>query len=171
MKPAVGRLVLTASLFLCWIGYLYYLWQTSLFFRPSGEPLVVSVPQVLSADAVVEAEIAGLGDPVTVKAVLWPAENSPVQVGDTFTLSNLNDCRRLQTRASGPPPSDFTGPGVYLVPVHLKKDEPFVRRLFQPLDVEVAKTPPSPAYLLENGPPRIYPAIDQTRAQLQRIVR
>ena len=109
MKPAVGHFVLTAALFVIWIGYLFFLWQTSLYYRPSGEPLVVSVPQVLASDAVVEAEVTSLTEPVVVKAVLWPETKAPVQSGDVFSLPNLAQCKRYQARGRRPGARRFYG--------------------------------------------------------------
>jgi hypothetical protein len=169
MKPAVVRLVIAAVLFVGWIGYLAYLWQATLFFRPSGEPLVLSRPQIEVAEVIVIARVSSARAPVKIEEVLFPEKDSPVKAGETLVVANLADCHppaRFPLRKDDEAKPDLTGPGSYLLPLHKKpKTDGY----------EVVPIPPSPSYSREEGPPRIYPVDDprlrgQTLAQLHAIL-
>ena len=165
MKPAAWRLVVMAVLFALWIGYLVYLWQATLFFRPSHEPLILSRPQFLVADLVIVGEIKDARSPVKVEQVLFPEKDADVKPGDTIEVAGLADSHppRLAPRADEPPPpSDLTGPGSYLLPL---------RPARRGTGYEVVPIPPSPTYSDREGPPRIYPATPQTLAQYHSIRR
>jgi hypothetical protein len=164
MKPAVWRLVLTATLFALWIGYLVYLWQATLFFRPSHEPLILSRPQFLVADLVIVGEIKDADSPVEVKEVLFPEKDADLKPGDVISVTNLNACHppRSPVRTEPGPSPDLTGPGSYLLPLRPARKGP---------GYEVVPIPSSPTYTDPKGPPRIYPATPQTLAQYRAISR
>jgi hypothetical protein len=162
MKAAVWRLVVMAVLFAGWIAYLIYLWQATLFFRPTQEPLLLSHPQFLVADLVIVAEIKDDKSPVKVEQVLFPEKSTSVKEGETIRVTNLEHCHppRLTPRADERMPPDFTGPGSYLLPLRARGS-----------DYEVVPIPASPAYRDHDGPPRIYPATPQVLAQYRQLNR
>jgi hypothetical protein len=177
MKLAAGRLLLTAVLFLGWLGYLGYL----VICRPhtpggllgafEGRPLTLSRPQFLVSTFDVVAEVSGeKGEKVVVKEVLFPKSKAPVKPGDEIHVDNIDRCRPLSdplAKVTNPPP-DYSGPGDYLLPL-------------QPLDAdgahrfEVVPTPPSPGFPTSQGvnpgPPRLYPATPQMRAEYDQIAK
>jgi hypothetical protein len=159
MKPAAWRLVVMAVLFALWIGYLVYLWQATLFFRPSDEPLILSRPQFLVADLVIVGEIEDTSSPaVHVEQVLFPEKDAGVKPGDTIDVTNLKKCH--PPHAGENPPPDLTGPGAYLLPLRMTKKRDAY---------EVVPIPVSPTYSDSEGPPRLYPATPQTLAQYREI--
>jgi hypothetical protein len=181
MKPAVGRVILTAALFVGWLGYLGYL----VVCRPytpeglrgafEGRPLALSRPQFLVSMLDVKARVENIdGDKVVVEEVLFPSENPPVKAGETIRVENIDKCRPLPAplEKDQEPPADWTGPGQYLLPLQI------VERNGQ-RHFEVVPTPPSPGYPprtlpLHNGsvgPPRIYPATPQMLAEYKEIAK
>jgi hypothetical protein len=176
MKPAVLRLAVAALLFAGWIGYLFYLvltqpprgpdgWWGVFFPKPEGRPLLLSRPQFLVSELDVVAEVPDEGDKITVDQVLYPPEEEGLR-GKTLTVINLDQCRSRTADGDTGPPSEWTGPGRYLLPLRRpnpKKDE-----------YEVVPIPPSAGYppagtLRAVGPPRIYPAGKQVLAQYHQI--
>lgn len=175
MKPAMGRLLVTAALFVVWLGYLGYL----VLCRPhtpgglrgafEGRPLTLSRPQVLVSAVDVIAQINDeTGEDVTVKEVLYP-KKAPLQAGDKIKVTNLGQCRALRDpmEKDRETPLDYTGPGEYLLPLQSdprKDDKTF----------EVAPTPPSPGYPPLRGgvgPPRLYPATREMLEEYKRIAK
>jgi hypothetical protein len=150
MKPAVGFLVLTAALFLGWIGWLAYLVATA---RP---PVVLSRPQFLAStvDVIgwVDARPDGRPNPeVRVREVHWPPEGP--EKGLTDTTITVHD---LPERAE----EGWTGPNFYILP--LVKDGK---------DYRVARIPRSPGFEADTqgGRPRIYQETSQTHCQLEEV--
>ena len=147
MKPVAWRLVVTAVLFLGWIGYLAYL---ALMTRNS---IVLSRPQFLASELDVIATRQD-DDTFLIQEVLWPTQRKEEWDGKTVVVENLGQC---QTFSKGgwqtmPPPAG--------------------QRLIMPLQtaattepkpkVDVVPIPPSPGFPQADprhaGPPRIYPA-------------
>jgi hypothetical protein len=86
-------------------------------------------------------------------------------------VENIDKCRPLPRpeEKDREMPLDWTGPGKYLLPLHI-----FERRGKR--HIEVVPTPPSPGYPPANiaagaGPPRIYPATKQMRAEYEEIAK
>lgn len=179
MKFAAQRLILTAALFLSWLGYLTYL----VMCRPhtpggllgafEGRPLTLSRPQFLVSTLDVVANVSGeKGDRVIIEEVLFPKSNPPVKPGEEIHVENIDLCRPLSdplAKETNPPP-DYSGPGRYLLPL-------------QPLDAnearrfEVVPTPPSPGFPnptfpgVNPGPPRLYPATEEMLAEYHTIAK
>jgi hypothetical protein len=177
MKLAAKRLILTAVLFLGWLGYLTYL----VVCRPhtpggllgafEGRPLTLSRPQFLVSTLDVVAEVSGQkGAKVVVKEVLFPKSNAPVKPGDEIHVENIDHCRSLSDPLAKDvnPTPDYRGPGEYLLAL-------------QPLDphdthrYEVVPTPPSPGYPTSQGVnfglPRLYPATKEMLAEYREIAK
>jgi hypothetical protein len=148
MKPAAGRLLLMIVLFGGWLAYLGYLVYT----RPQtvgGKPLVLSRPQFLVSTLDVIGRVED-HDKVTVVEVLYPAQGAPVKKGDVLSVEDFG---------SQPPPSGYSGPGEYLLPLlPLGPDKKRFR---------VTPIPPSPGYA--RGEARIYPVTAQTLAQYREM--
>lgn len=175
MKPIAARLIVTAALFLGWLGYLTYL----VVCRPhtpgdlrgafEGRPLTLSRPQLLVSTLDVIAEVSGdKGEKVVVKEVLFPKENAPVKTGDTIHVEGIDRCRPVSdplAKEINPPP-DYTGPGDYLLPLQAVDPN-------DPHRFEVVPTPPSPGFPLSQGvnvgQPRIYPASKEMLAEYMEI--
>ncbi|MGH7169736.1 MAG: hypothetical protein ACRELG_05605 [Gemmataceae bacterium] len=177
MKAKAARLILTVALFLGWLGYLGYL----VVCRPhtpgglrgafEGRPLTLSRPQLLVSTLDVIATVSGdKGEKVVVKEVLFPKKDPPVKPEETIHVEHIDLCHPLPdplAKDANPPP-DYTGPGDYLLPLQaIGNNED---RRFQ-----VVPTPPSPGfYSAPNvgvGPPRIYPATPEMRAEYQKIAK
>lgn len=170
MKPVHLRLLLTVLLFGGWLSYLGY----QVFTRPqraNRQPLVLSRPQLLLSTVDVIADVSDPGNKVRVMEVLSPQEDAPVKAGDEIVVDNIKRC--FPTLLPGPngeepppPPPDYTGPGQYLLPLVPDKQAGKDR-------YKVAPTPPSPGYPrghgLQTGPPRIYPATAETRAEYEQV--
>jgi hypothetical protein len=155
---AVLRLVLASVLFAGWIGWLVYLAKFK------SKPIVLSRPQLLVSDLDV---IAQVDDPKEKKVVVkevyaWRGQDAPPAVGTTLDVDKLADCRRLphDNEAAADVPPDWKGPGLYLLPLKYNKDTG---------SYEVVRIPESPGFSPVPGPPRIYPANDETLAQLRSI--
>ena len=144
-------LVGASVLFAGWIGYLIFLAMTA------ADPVVLSRPQFLVADLVVVAEV---DDPDSQKVIVkevcastLPGLKPPK--GKELKVTNL----RLWSEPflSLPLPK-----GRYILPlVKVPNSETF----------KVAAIPPSPGFPPPGGsrPSRIYPATEQTLAQLKQI--
>jgi hypothetical protein len=166
MNLLAWRLVLSASLFVGWLGYLGYLVAT----RPltaAGAPLVLSRAQLMVSPIDIVAEVADPDDPaVVVKEVLYPAD-APVKVGQKLTVFDLDLCHPMPRRQNDEPPRDLTGPGPYLIPLRPSGREKGA--------YEVVPIPTSPGFdarRMENlgvRPVRIYPYNGETAAQYRRI--
>jgi hypothetical protein len=162
MKPAVARLALAALLFVCWIGYLAYQVVT-LPRTPTGQPLVLSRPQLLVSDLDVLAPVDSLNDEESLVEQVLYTDRKEYQglTGKKFRITNLAECRGLY----------WTGPGRYLLPLRPISDGKDNKEGKEWV-FEVVPTPPSPGYPPlsgKAGPPRIYPATDQVLAQYHRI--
>ena len=150
MKPAVGFLVLSAVLFLGWIGWLAYLVATA---RP---PVVLSRPQFLAStlDVIgrVDARPDGRPNPeVSVREVRWPQEGpEKALAGTTVTVHDLPE------HAEG----GWAGPDSYILP--LVKDGK---------DYRVARIPHSPGFEADTqaARARIYRETPQTLCQLEEV--
>jgi hypothetical protein len=166
MKLLAWRLVLTASLFVGWLGYLGYLVAT----RPltaAGIPLVLSRPQIMISPIDIVADVSDDPDaPVVVVEILYPPDSS-LQVGQKLTVLDLESCRPLPRRQNDKPPDDFTGAGRYLIPLRPSGREKGA--------YEVVPIPTSPGFdarRMENfgvRPVRIYPYNGESAAQYRRI--
>jgi hypothetical protein len=167
MNLLAWRLVLTASLFVGWLGYLGYLVAT----RPltaSGTPLVLSRPQIMVSPIDIVADVSnplGRVTVVTVVQILHPAD-SPIKVGDKVKVLDLDSCRPLTRRVNEKPQDDFAGPGRYLIPLRPSKPEEGA--------YEVVPIPTSPGFdarRMEVLGVRIYPFTDEAAAQYRRIAK
>ena len=170
MRPAVVRLLVAALLFAGWLGYLIYLVATTPR-TPAGAPLVQSRPQILVSDFDVVGEVKSTDAPVKVVTVLYP-ESEKGQEGKEIKVTNLKDCKALPRaeQKADEVKADFSGPGLYLLPLRKVGDGP---------DYEVTPTPASPGYPpfgMRVGPPRIYPLLservkEQALAQYRQILK
>jgi hypothetical protein len=177
MKPVAARLILTAALFCAWLGYLGYL----VVCRPhtpgglrgafEGRPLTLSRPQFLVSMLDVVAEVSGdKGEKVIIKDVLFPKSASPVKVGEEIHVENIDICRALPDLLAKEtnPPLDYSGPGLYLLPLQVI-DAGEAHRF------AVVPTPPSPGFPptlgISVGPPRIYPATKEMLAEYSEIAK
>lgn len=158
MQRSQVWLILTAVLFVAWLGYLGY-WVLALRREAAeggGQPIILSRPQFLVASLVVSAEVAGKDQqPLTAKVleVYWPSnEETRKLVGQSIKVDNLGESEGL------------SGAGTYLLPLLSAGD-----------GYRVTPTPPSPGYPPsvgrpgEPGPPRVYPRVPSTVRQLEQI--
>jgi hypothetical protein len=169
LQPAAIRLVALALLFMAWLGYLAYL-VVKMPHTATGEPLILSRPQLLVSQLDVIAEVdaakdvSGPSPEVTIKEILFPKTGAPVKVGDKVHVVGLKECRRPPHDAekTSDVPPDWTGPGRYLLPLQQANADTY----------RVVPTPPSPGFPPTRdraGPPRIYPATAAARAEYQAI--
>jgi hypothetical protein len=120
-----ARLVVSAGLFLAWIGFLAFLVVRT------RNPVILSRPQFNVADLVVIADIQEKdklpSSTVTIKKVAWSKDkkNDPAP-GSQITITGLEDCRA----ANG-----WVVSGEYLVPLSRDKEK-----------YEVTQIPLSPGY-------------------------
>ncbi len=157
-KVAVVRLALLAVLLAAWLGWLGYLAATA------SRPVVVSRAQLLAADLVVLARVDDPEKAVVVEEVVFCRRGKRPAEGETLPVAGLGQCKRLprgNERLDDVPP-DWSGAGAYLVPLTLDS---------QTGAYAVTETPVKPASpgfdAFPGGPRRIYPATDETRAQLR----
>jgi hypothetical protein len=141
MRFAVVRFIVAVGLFLGWVGWLAYLAATT------HHPVVLSRPQLLAADVVVIAKIDDPTKEVTITEVAFSRLRQK-QFEETITVANLAQCDDAYA---------FARPGLYVVPLHLDALDRWL----------VQSVPASPGF--DRAPPRIYPATDEIRAQLERI--
>ncbi len=170
MRPAVVRLLVAALLFAGWLGYLIYLVATTPR-TPAGAPLVLSRPQILVSDFDVVGQVEGVDKPVKVVTVLYPDAEKGLE-GQEITVKNLEQCKPLPRpeQKAAEVPADYSGPGLYLLPLRKAGDGP---------DYAVTPTPASPGYPPHGGrvgPPRIYPLLserlkEQALAQYRQILK
>jgi hypothetical protein len=152
MRPAVARLVLFAVLFVGWLGYLGYLVLL-------GKPLVLSRPQFLVSQLDVIALSEGTG-PVKVQDILYSLEGTEaarLKAKGEITVVNLTSCKVASPE--GDPDADFGEQPkgqAYLMPL-------------RPTAEGTYEVVPTPAGSRLVGPPRIYPATEQARAEYRRI--
>lgn len=155
------RFVLACLLFAGWIGWLGFLAATR------RNPVVLSRPQLLVSDVDVVAEVDDPDRPVVVHKVLVSRAGLAFAAGDTLTVTNLKDCRRQRRsreEQAADVPKDWTGPGLYLLPLRARKNAPDT--------FEVVVVPPSPGYPREDIPtPRIYPATPEVLAEYEQVAR
>lgn len=149
-KRRVWLLALAAGLFAAWIGYLAYLVVMTTHQRQKWNepPIVLSRPQFLVADYWVIAEVNDPEQLVTIVDVVYvapPAKDKGPEKGAEIKLGNLSECQDYWTR-----------PGTYIIP--LSRTEAGYR---------VTPVPHGPPAL----PPRIYPATEETWAQLNQLPR
>lgn len=111
MQRSQVWLILTAVLFVAWLGYLGY-WVLALRREAAeggGQPIILSRPQFLVASLVVSAEVAGKDQqPLTAKVleVYWPSnEETRKLVGQSIKVDNLGESEGL------------SGAGTYLLPL------------------------------------------------------
>jgi hypothetical protein len=163
MRAQVARFALTAALFVGWLGYLSYQVATRPVIATTGQPLVLSRPQLLASELDVIAEVEDTSGEATVVEVLYPPEGAPVKKGDRIQVTNIADCAP-PPRPDGPAVRpDWSGPGTYLLPLRHAPDKK---------KYEVAAIPPSPGFYTSpaaDAPVRIYPATEETRAQYRHI--
>src|SRR5947209_3918797 len=147
-------LVVTAGAFVCWLGFLGYLAETT--GRPllpgTPAPVILKRPQFLASTLDVIAEVDdkdGRAAPdARVVEVHWPERGEETLVGRSITVTNLPDC------------DGWTGPGRYLLALVRSADT-----------YRVASIPPSPGYdpTLRDERPPIYALTRQTREQLEHV--
>ncbi|HTU93110.1 MAG TPA: hypothetical protein VMF69_23720 [Gemmataceae bacterium] len=177
MKRAVERLILATALFLGWLSYLGYLvicrphTPSGLLGAFEGRTLTLSRPQFLVSRLDVVAEISGdKGEKVVVKEVLFPLSNSPVKAGEEIHVENIDRCQSLSDplAKNATPPPDYSGPGLYLLPLQALGDN-------DPQRFQVVPTPPSPGFPpsagTSAGPPRLYPATPEMLAEYREIAK
>jgi len=140
MKLAAGRLIVTAVLFVGWLGYLNYLVWT----RPE---VVLSRPQALISNLDVIAHVEALDQSAVVREALYQTSKTSMKPGDKIVVRNLTE-RGCE---------GFEGPGDYLLLLTPTRNEG---------QFEVVPTPPSPGFV--SGPAWIYPA-DKVLAQYREV--
>jgi hypothetical protein len=120
-----ARLVVSAALFVAWLGYL------ALLVSMSRHTIVLSRPQFLVADLCVAAELTGdrvPSDKTTVNAVFWSAfAGADNLVGKTIHVRNLPD-----TATQG-----YETPGLYILALERRGGDDFA----------VVHVPPSPSFV------------------------
>jgi hypothetical protein len=165
LHPAAIRLVAVAILLCGWLAYLAYL-VVRMPHTATGEPLILSRPQFLVSQLDVIAEVDAREDgngpspEVTIKEVLYPKADGPVKAGEKVHVVGLKECRRPphEGEKASDVPSDWTGPGLYLLPLQQENADTYA----------VVPTPPSPGYHPprgKEGPPRLYPATEAAKAE------
>lgn len=148
-----ARLVVSAGLFLAWIGFLAYL------VARTRDPVILSRPQLLVSNLVVIAELsADEGHPssnIRVKEVLRAGEKSDHDlVGKELQAIYLAECRA---------PHGWDGAGLYLVPLTKVKGA-------QESIYYVTILPVVPGYKAKLAPDtRIYRVTDDAMAQWHEI--
>ena len=139
-----ARLVVSAALFLAWLGYLL------LLVLMSRETIVLSHSQFLAADLWAIAELSDNDGKPAVKVriveVAFPGGNEVLK-GDA-EVPNLSDAG----------PQGYRGPGQYILPLRRLKDE----RMFV-----VAQVPPSPGFT----PKFVDVRVSEGAAEADRIAR
>ncbi len=123
-----ARLVVSAALFLAWIGYLAYL------VAHTRDPVILSRPQLavssLVAIAAVEAKDGRPWSTATIKELVWSlTEGNGKLVGQQLQIKGLADCGSAQ---------GWRGSGEYILPL-TKRDSTN--------DYEITPVPLSPGYV------------------------
>jgi hypothetical protein len=150
MSKARLRLIIAAVLFCGWLGFLAFLAATA------SQPVILSRPQFLGADAHVVVQLTGGETPdnaATIERVFWShEEDSALKDGLEIDIMGLEICHSEQ---------GWQGPGAYLLP--LKKGMNNSYHLYP-----VPITPGySPKDFFERF--RIYPATSEALRQLQQL--
>ncbi len=150
MRPAVARLAFFSVLFVIWLGYLFYLKQM-------GKPIVLSRPQFLVSQYDVIATIVDT-DKVKIDEVLFPKDREAVKLeaNGAIKVVNLESCKSAAPESKKD--MDFTAESkgnTFLLALRKVGDDTY----------EVAPT----SNLSRFGPPRIYPATEQVRADYKQI--
>jgi hypothetical protein len=142
--------ILTAGLFLAWIGWLAYLAITA------TRPVVLSRPQFLVSNldvtALIEESKAGSNREVAIEQVYWSHEGIAIPRGQKIVITNLETCNGWQ------------GPGLYILPLHHGPEGDQV--------VAPGKSPgfpPASPEFPSASRPRIYPVTPETLRQLESI--
>lgn len=148
MSRARLRLILSAALFLSWIGWLAYLALTT------TRPIVLSRPQFLASQFDVVAAVSDVGGRpaagVSVERVAWPADGAAQKLaGQSITVANL---------AAVAKEDGWDGPGSYILPLVKEGNE-----------YQLAPVALSPGLSERKARPRIYRATPQTLGQLTQI--
>ena len=92
MTPQKTRLLLAATLFAAWIGYLLYLVVT-LPRSPNELPIVLSRPQILVSRSDVVGTIDLKDGTVKVQEVLFPPNGKKPAKGDGLKVTNLGEVK------------------------------------------------------------------------------
>src|SRR5262245_41493868 len=129
MRSATKRLVLTATLFAAWIGWLAYLAATT------TRPIILSRPQFLVSGLDLIAELSEKDDrpapEVTVAEVVWPREDPDGLRGKQIAVTNLPQLSAAQ---------GWQGPGRYILAL-VPEGKDGAHATYQ-----VVPTPPSPGF-------------------------
>jgi hypothetical protein len=155
MMMARLRLVLAASLFAAWIGWLVYLATTT------THPVVLSRPQFLDSDLDVIAKVNGDADhpqpTITEVEVVWARSRRDGKL-TALTVAGLADLSKKD---------GWQGPGRYILP--LRKTEGEIGTTYKLAGV--GSSPGFPSHAAGEGAARlrIYPDRPETREQLQEI--
>ncbi len=146
MDKSKVRVVVTAVLFIAWLGYLAYL------VVQSRDAVILSRPQFLVAHLYVIADLEGDAHPnpaLTIREVAWAADQQDAALaGTAVKVHALDKCG---------PEHGWSGPGRYILALSRTKDGPGVTPI-----------PSSPGY--GGGPRRIYPDTPDARRQLRELV-
>jgi hypothetical protein len=152
MMSPKARLVLAASLFIAWIGWLVYL------VVQSRNPVILSRPQFLVTDLYVTAHLtADDGKPsalAMIDEVLWaaPGRDKPAK-GTQIEVARLSKCG---------PKQGWQGKGLYLLPL-----SPAI----PPRIYRLVSIPPSPGYSArEPDDLRIYAATEDALRQVRGFI-
>jgi hypothetical protein len=152
-------LILAASLFLAWMGWLAYLARTT------TNPIVLSRPQFQVSNLDVIAEVGqkddGPDSEVKVLEVAWASDNQDDALkSQTIHVSNLSEMGKDQ---------GWQGPGRYILPLQKMG-------FGKPAQYKVAPIPGSPGFPRpkkegqnRQDSPRIYPATPDAEDQLRVI--
>ena len=161
MKPAAIRLLITAVLFVGWIGYLAYL------VAATSQPIVLSRPQLQVSDFDVIATQSS-GDSFVVGEVLYPAAKNDEWKGKSIVVVNLDKCQTFTSEGWHAVPP---GSGPLLLPLQAAGSAQDGAAKFK-----VVPIPASPGYRPDSrqtgaatGPPRIYPDNAAMRRQYHAI--
>jgi len=150
MSAPKVRLLVTAALFLAWIGWLGYLAATT------TKPEVISRSQFLVCDLFVIADLTGTAERpdamITVQET-GGRQSTVLRSGSSPTIANLPDVDR-----------GWSGPGRYIVPLTHKRDGTW----------ELTAVPITPGYPPKSSDEpaerlRIYRAEARTLAQLRQL--
>ncbi len=162
MIAARVRLIVAAALFALWMGWLGYLAATA------TNPIVLSRPQFLVADAWVIARVAGQEHPepiVTVEKVIWTADaKDRLAAGEKITLPDLAIVGVRQ---------HWEGAGTYILPLtHVKGRDYRITPIprspgFPPFRHRQASEESARDELLRRLP--IYPVTPRTLEQLDQL--
>ncbi len=150
MNGARWRLVLAATGFLAWIGWLAYLAATT------TRPVVLSRPQFLQADYWVIANLSGDEEHPDARAkvveVFW-SRKKPRNKREHINVSNLPEMRKR---------NGWQGPGQYILPLEKIKGTSAGR-------FQIVPIPPSPGYQPPSSEVRLYLDDKETRGQLEKM--